>query len=367
MKNYVPVELQQLRGSKSPETLKLDKLRNAFKVLDVDTNNEAPEVTETTSSGVNDTDQKDFIAMQYPSNISHLPSMFFLRAVEINTASQAYYGDMRNAFTQQDAAINNNDPDFGELVVSMMLPIPESFNDNIKHSVDGSTDTLAGESYKAALAAGVSLSDNGSAVDKIRGLGDIGKSFLSSALGLAQRGAIQGNAEQAILNASNRVLGDISTTSYKGTGLRQLTLAYKFMPQTVGELKGVANIINAFKLFSMARKNSTNTLETYDGNAYESASKLNLLHAPPVWFIQEINLAKGSRFTNLFNMGPCAISAVNVNNTPDNLYKTFVGTAGDPVSIEVSVTFEELIPMYQETYKADMERTSKVNSNGMVT
>lgn len=363
MRNYVPHELQHLRASKKPEALKLDALRNAFKAYDVDTNNEAPDVTETTSSGASDSEQKDFIALQYPSNIEHLPSMFFLRAVEIDTASQAYYGDMRNAFTQQDTNTSsyNTDPDFGELVASMMLPIPENFNDNIKHSVDGSTDTLAGEAYKAALAAGVSLSDNGSAVDKIRGLGDIGKSFLSSALGLAQRGAIQGNAEQAILNTSNRVLGDISTTSYKGTGLRQFSLAYKFMPQTVGELKSVANIINAFKLYSMARKNSTNTLEAYDGNVYETASKLNLLHAPPVWFIQEINLAKGSRFTNLFNMGPCAISSVNVNNTPDNLHKTFVGTAGDPVSIEVSVTFEELIPMYQETYRQDMQRTNKVN------
>ena len=65
--------------------------------------------------------------------------------------------------------------------------------------------------------------------------------------------------------------------------------------------------------------------------------------------IFELQYKKGNRphpFLNLFQ--PCALTDMSVNYTGENVYATYGD--GTPVSMVMTLTFKELVPVYQNDY-----------------
>ncbi|MCO4201228.1 baseplate tail-tube junction protein [Aeromonas hydrophila] len=132
---------------------------------------------------------------------------------------------------------------------------------------------------------------------------------------------------------------------YQGTALRTQTFSYVLRPRSVAELKHVGEIIHAFRLFSAGTRGKLNAVQEVLGD-YESFGTVS---APPIWFVEErINDTTRPRHIDKFMFGPAAVTAVNVNKTPEQLYQTIAGTGGDPVEVVLEVTMQEMIPAYSD-------------------
>ena len=73
--------------------------------------------------------------------------------------------------------------------------------------------------------------------------------------------------------------------------------------------------------------------------------------------IFELQYKKGNKphpFLNLFK--PCALSDMSVNYTGENVYATYAD--GTPLSMVMTLTFKELLPVYEEDY------VNRANFNG---
>lgn len=75
-----------------------------------------------------------------------------------------------------------------------------------------------------------------------------------------------------------------------------------------------------------------------------------------MWYIEErvnqMNSEGNARYTPKFAMGPCAITNIRINKSPDQTYDTFAGTAGDPIAIDLEFTATELRPVHRGFWDA---------------
>lgn len=192
--------------------------------------------------------------------------------------------------------------------------------------------------------------------------------------GLQQAGgAIYGAAAQGALSITNsfneQKVGAIMSPpimgSYKGPVRRQQTFTYMFYPESLPELKMVAEIIKEFHRGTLPYESNRlkSLVNTRSAMINEGAQEMALSYGvPDIWMIEETTAAtnklQAPRYTPKFIFGPAAITNIRVNKTPDQYWKTFKGTASDASAIEIEITFAELIPITNEIYEADLTNLS---------
>lgn len=186
--------------------------------------------------------------------------------------------------------------------------------------------------------------------------------------GITQMSANVGKAAQQYnAQISGQIMGSRSANMYKNTSIRSQMLMFQLRPKNMAELREVGNILRTFLIYSSASNQgapSANALiskvvpgaglgkfgEGADGSAF------TVLKVPPLWYIEErINSRvskENRRFTPKFAMGPCAISNVRITKTPEQIYESFSETAGDPIAIDLELTFTELRPVFREYWEA---------------
>lgn len=129
-------------------------------------------------------------------------------------------------------------------------------------------------------------------------------------------------SEGKILNPNMELLLNNAT-------LRTFRFSFKMTPRDDREATSIKSIIRTFKR-NMA-------IDEVD----------NLFIKTPNIF--ELQYKKGNRphpFLNLFQ--PCALTDMSVNYTGENVYATYGD--GTPVSMVMTLTFKELVPVYQDDY-----------------
>lgn len=223
---------------------------------------------------------------------------------------------------------------------SIILPIPTTITDSNgiswgsgtlnafeRSALGGATDAMTGD---AAEALG-QLKTTGA---ELFGTAQAGKERILS--GLAAK-IVQGfgsnvTAAQVLARKTGQVLNPNMELLFNAPTLRQFQFNFQFVPRNQKEGQEVKEIIRAIKIGSTPK--------------LEGASEGVFIRTPDIF---QMTYKKGSGdhpFLNSFK--PMALTSMNVNYTGSGTYATY--DDGTPVAINMSLTMQELAPIYADDY-----------------
>ena len=137
------------------------------------------------------------------------------------------------------------------------------------------------------------------------------------------------SVNQLLARTGGQVLNPNMELLLNNATLRTFRFSFKMTPRDDREATSIKSIIRAFKRNMAIREVEGLFIKTPN--------------------IFELQYKKGNRphpFLNLFQ--PCALTDMSVNYTGENVYATYAD--GTPVSMVMTLTFKELVPVYQNDY-----------------
>ena len=216
------------------------------------------------------------------------------------------------------------------------LPIPAGITDS--NPVGWEQDKLnmlqseAANLAKSFLEGGVDAAGSaikGSAGTVQSNSGEVKDAVTNLIIGQAVQANIASRASGAINNNNVELL-------FSGPSLRTFSFQFMFYPRNSNEAKMVRQIIRAFKQ-AMSVKRSKSSL---------------LLKAPHTFAISYLTAGqKAHPYLNRFK--ECALSSCNVEYTPDGTYMTYDGPEKSMTAYRLSLTFQELEPLFDDEYGSD--------------
>ena len=152
------------------------------------------------------------------------------------------------------------------------------------------------------------------------------------------RGAVNafgGNitANQLLARSQGSIINPNMELLFNNPTLRQFRFAFKFTPRFREEGEEVRKIIRSFKYHSSPKNGRGKFLKTPD--------------IFQIKYLGEQSRAHG--FLNRFKL--CALTNMEVNYTGDGTYATYENET--PVSMIMTLSFQELTPVYAEDYEGD--------------
>lgn len=173
---------------------------------------------------------------------------------------------------------------------------------------------------------------------------------ISAAVSGAAVGALGGNVSgnQLISRATGQIFNPNLELLFDGVGLRTFPFTFDIFPRSTKEAEEVVKILRTFKTSILAKKNS------------EKKAGITgvFISAPDIFQLQYMRGNKPHPFLNHFQ--PCALIDMQINYTASNTYSTF--RDGTPTHMQLTLTFKELNPIYQE----DQEKLYSDDSNTSV-
>ena len=158
------------------------------------------------------------------------------------------------------------------------------------------------------------------------------------------KGFVAAKATEGILGTSNllaRQYGAVSNPNtellFNGPSLRGFSFTFKMSPRSPEEAKDVRTIIRYFKQ-AMSTKRTESVL---------------LLRSPHTFAISYLSGNKEHPYLNKFK--ECALTNCSVNYTPYGSYMTYNGDQKSMVAYELSLTFQELEPVFDDDYGVDSD------------
>ena len=127
---------------------------------------------------------------------------------------------------------------------------------------------------------------------------------------------------------------------FSGPTLRQFAFVYKMSPRSREEARTVNQILRFFKQ-GMAAKKLLSTAGDTDGRSY-------FLGTPNVFRLQ-YRTTEDEAVKGLNRIKTCALTGTSVNYTPEGAFASY--DRGQPVSVLLSLNFQELEPIYDTDYK----------------
>ena len=166
----------------------------------------------------------------------------------------------------------------------------------------------------------------------------LGPEAVARILGTA---GIETSAEAILARKEGVVPNSNLELLFSGPTLRQFSFVYKMSPRSSDEAKIVNQILRFFKQGMAAKKLSSTGGGAAVGRSY-------FLGTPNVFRLQyrtnEDEAVKG-----LNRIKTCALTGTSVNYTPEGAFASYDG--GQPVSVLLSLNFQELEPIYDTDYK----------------
>ena len=140
--------------------------------------------------------------------------------------------------------------------------------------------------------------------------------------------------DQALGLTTDTIANPNTEVLFKGSNLRRFTLNFKMVADDENESKEILKICNTFKKASMP---------SFGGDAIElDGGAGQFLTIPNVVNVSFMSGNSLNKFLPQYKT--CAITNVNINFTADGTYAAYAD--GAPVSIELSVSFNELKPIF---------------------
>ena len=220
---------------------------------------------------------------------------------------------------------------------TVMLPVPGGITDqNNADWGDGRINPLqaagldvAGKALAGGLEAGTAAAvkqftdlggENATATkDLLKG------AFSAAAVGLDPN-EVLARTQGAVINPNLELL-------FKGPTLRPFNFTFQMGARNSDESDLIMEILRFFK----------------QGSAPQRTQAQMLIKAPHTFQIEYLHRGKNNKYLNLIK--ECALLSVGVNYTPNNNYATFAN--GAPVSIELTLGFKELDPVFNDDYQGE--------------
>ena len=258
---------------------------------------------------------------------------------------------------------SSDDVGYGNKTIrgTVILPIPEGIQDSNSASWgEGMMDPL----QTAVMGAAAGIIGSGDAatagVNAIKSLfGKLGaasqtatgqdalQTFFASKASQALIGT--GDFGQAFSRSTGAVFNSNTELLFNGVSLRSgFSFSFDMVPRSKKESDEIKNIIRFFKSESAAQK----------GAASGDASGL-FLKSPSVFRLRYMSGGQPHPFLNQFKI--CALNAMSVNYTASGTYATY--SDATPVHMQMTLTFQELTPIYREDYIEAGSKTGDYKSS----
>ena len=229
---------------------------------------------------------------------------------------------------------------------TVILPIPEGIQDSNSASWgEGNMGPI--ETATMGMAIKGIEGGFGGAVDAVKNVFD--KSLNAATVGTTQKmiqtffasqatKALTGSGDfnQNLSRATGAVFNSNTELLFSGVSLRPgFSFSFDMVPRSKKESDEIKDIIRFFKSESAAQK----------GAAGGDAAGL-FLKSPSVFRLRYMSGVKSHPFLNQFKI--CALNAMSVNYTASGTYATY--SDATPVHMQMTLTFQELTPIYREDY-----------------
>lgn len=224
----------------------------------------------------------------------------------------------------------------GEILTTIYLPIAQGASDantagwgkGDMSALDAALGTLMLKGMKGDVA-GVTATAEGIAADIGKNSEDSKKLVAT----LLTQGAT-GIGKQALQRRDGAIINPNSELLFNNPDLRSFSFNYQLSPRTSTEARMVVNIIRTLKV-SMAPRRTQSTLFLKSPNLFKLS----------------YHKGKGgdeNDFLNKFKL--CALTSLTTNYAPNNNFMSFSDDI--PVRYDLGMTFQEIIPVYQDDYQA---------------
>ena len=219
---------------------------------------------------------------------------------------------------------------------TVMLPVPGGITDqNNADWGDGRMNPLQAAGLEAA---GRALSGNleagmRSAGDAIKALGSNKEETKSTLKGLFSAAAVGLDPNEVLARTQGAVINPNLELLFKGPALRPFNFTFQMGARNEGDSLQIMEILRFFK----------------QGSAPQRTEAQMLIKAPHTFQIEYLHRGAKNKFLN--EIKECALLSVGVNYTPNNNYATFAN--GAPVSIELTLGFKELDPVFNDDYEGE--------------
>jgi hypothetical protein len=231
---------------------------------------------------------------------------------------------------------------------SVILPIPEGIQDS---NIAGWGEGNMGPLQSAAMAVGKEVAGSknfftstagaiSNLIGKASGASQtaIGQDALQTFFASKAVAALTGSGDfnQALSRDTGAVFNSNTELLFSGVSLRSgFSFSFDLVPRSKKESDEIKDIIRFFKSESAAQK----------GAAGGDAAGL-FLKSPSVFRLQYMSGGKPHPFLNQFKI--CALNTMSVNYTASGTYATY--SDATPVHMQMTLTFQELTPIYREDY-----------------
>ena len=237
------------------------------------------------------------------------------------------------------AALNMVQPKLGDLAKNLA-----------GGTAGGLISGLAGSDIGEGAQGGVATQLLGSMATRVGG--DIGKTVLPTEAVAMVLGAagIETSAEAILARKEGIVPNSNLELLFSGPTLRQFGFVYKLSPRSESEATIVNQILRFFKQGMAARKQSSAAGGLNGGRSY-------FLGTPNVFRLQ-YRTSDNEAIKGINRIKTCALTGTSVNYTPEGAFASY--EKGQPVSILLSLNFQELEPIYDTDYKQQGSADGKV-------
>ena len=235
------------------------------------------------------------------------------------------------AIQKRDPAKNRNS------IGTVMLPVPGGITDqNNADWGDGRINPLqaagldvAGKALAGGLEAGTAA-----AVKQFTDLGGKNATATKDLLkGVFAAGSVGLDPNEVLARTQGAVINPNLELLFKGPALRPFNFTFQMGARNEGDSLQIMEILRFFK----------------QGSAPQRTEAQMLIKAPHTFQIEYLHRGAKNKFLN--EIKECALLSVGVNYTPNNNYATFAN--GAPVSIELTLGFKELDPVFNDDYQGE--------------
>lgn len=234
------------------------------------------------------------------------------------------------AIGKRDPAKNRNS------IGTVTLPVPGGITDqNNADWGDGRINPLqaAGLDVAGATLARGLEAGGGAAVGQLKGLAKSATDAKGLLGGLFAAGAVGLDPNEVLARTQGAVINPNLELLFKGPALRPFNFTFQMGARNEGDSLKIMEILRFFK----------------QGSSPQRTQAQMLIKAPHTFQIEYLHRGTKNKFLN--EIKECALLSVGVNYTPNNNYATFAN--GAPVSIELTLGFKELDPVFNDDYQGE--------------
>jgi len=269
--------------------------------------------------------------MRYPTNMSANQDKIKIDMIKFTP----------RALTTTGSGLSDRDTSNQSIIGSVTLAIPGGIRDDNRVNW-GSQDMNIAQARLGKLAldmiAGGKEATTKGFKDVMSDIG--GNDKIKSAVALGFAGQAVG-AQGLLTRTSGAVLNPNTELLFSGPALRAFTFQFPFSPRSQKESEEVQRIIRFFK----------------QGMAVQRTDDSIFLKAPNIFKLKFLNGNAEHKF--LPKIKVCALLNCSVDYTPDGNYSTY--TNSSMTNYTMSLTFNELDPLYNDEYTGKGESTTTNN------